>query len=85
MGAEVLTDLLDVDTVVIGGPLWDRMSAHSSTALERRLHAHPVPGAVHELTALSSPFGSQVSAVGAGCLLLSRAFTPRPSDLLLVN
>ncbi len=85
MGAEMLTDLLDVDTVVVGGSSWDRMARHAAGPLERRLRAHRLPGIERELAVLSSPFGSQAGAVGAGALLLSRAFTPRPSDLLLVD
>jgi predicted NBD/HSP70 family sugar kinase len=84
MAAGVLTDLLDVPVVLVGGPLWDRIAAHASAALEAEIAAHVVPGA-HELAVGSSAFGPQVGAVGAGCILLGRAFTPRPSDLLLVS
>jgi hypothetical protein len=43
-----------------------------------------VPGG-YPVTVTSSGFGPQVGAVGAGCLLLGQAFTPRPTDLLLVS
>lgn len=84
MAAGVLTDLLDVPAVLAGGPLWDRIAPHAAAALEAEIAAHVVPGG-HGLTASSSAFGPQVGAVGAGCILLSRAFTPRPTDLLLVS
>ncbi len=84
MAAGVLTDLLDVPAVLVGGPLWDRIAPHAAEALAAELAVHVVPGG-HALTAASSEFGAQVGAVGAGCLLLGRAFTPRPTDLLLVS
>lgn len=84
MAAGVLTDLLDVPAVLVGGPLWDRVAPHAAEALAAEVAAHPVPGG-HPVTVASSAFGPQVGAVGAGCILLSRAFTPRPTDLLLVS
>lgn len=84
MAAGVLTDLLDVPAVLVGGPLWDRIAPHAADALAAEVAAHPVPGG-HPLTVASSAFGPQVGAVGAGCILLGRAFTPRPTDLLLVS
>jgi predicted NBD/HSP70 family sugar kinase len=84
MAAGVLTDLLDVPAVLVGGPLWDRVAPHAAEALAAEVAGHPVPGG-HPVTVASSAFGPQVGAVGAGCILLSRAFTPRPTDLLLVS
>lgn len=84
MATSVLTDLLDVGTVLVGGPLWDRIRPWAQDALVATMAAHPVPGA-HPVVVASSPFGQQVGAVGAGCILLGRAFAPRPSDLLLVS
>jgi predicted NBD/HSP70 family sugar kinase len=84
MAAGVLTDLLDVPAVLVGGPLWHRVAAHATAALEAEVAAHVVPGG-HGLAVASSAFGPQVGAVGAGCLLLARAFAPRPTDLLLVS
>jgi predicted NBD/HSP70 family sugar kinase len=84
MAAGVLTDLLDVPAVLVGGPLWDRVAPHAAEALAAEVAAHPVPGG-HPVTVASSAFGPQVGAVGAGCILLGRAFTPRPTDLLLVS
>ncbi|HEY0187303.1 MAG TPA: ROK family transcriptional regulator [Cellulomonas sp.] len=85
MGAGVLTDMLDVGTVLVGGPLWDRIAPYAHEALLAGVAAHQVPGSTHQVRAASSSFGPRVTAVGAGCLLLARAFTPRPTDLLLVS
>ncbi len=84
MAACVLTDLLDVPAILVGGPLWDRVAPYAAQALADEVAAHPVPGG-HPLTVASSAFGPEVGAVGAGCILLGRAFTPRPTDLLLVS
>ncbi|KQR17439.1 hypothetical protein ASF78_09185 [Cellulomonas sp. Leaf334] len=83
MGAVVVTDLGDLDTVIVGGPLWSRMERHAMPALEKLVASHRVPSSSHSVAVLGSPLGSQVGAVGAGRLVLSQAFTPRPSDLLL--
>jgi predicted NBD/HSP70 family sugar kinase len=72
--AGVLTDLLDVPAVLVGGPLWDRIAPAATPALEAEVAAHPVPGG-YPVTVTSSGFGPQVGAVGAGCL----------TDLLLVS
>ena len=81
MASVVITDLCDLDTVIVGGPLWSRMERHAMPALEKHVAAHAVPGGAHSIAVLGSPLGPQVGAVGAGCLVLSQAFTPRPSDL----
>ncbi|MDM7830065.1 ROK family transcriptional regulator [Cellulomonas edaphi] len=83
MAAVVITDLCDLDTVIVGGPLWSRMEPHAMPALEKHVAAHQVPGGAHSIAVLTSPLGPQVGAVGAGCLVLGQAFTPRPSDLML--
>lgn len=83
MGAVVITDLGDLDTVIVGGPLWSRMERHAMPALEKLVANHRVPSSEHSVAVLGSPLGSQVGAVGAGRLVLSQAFTPRTSDLLL--
>jgi len=83
LGAVVVTDLCDLDTVIVGGPLWSRMERHAMPALEKLVASHRVPSSAHAVAVLGSPLGSQVGAVGAGRLVLSQAFTPRPSDLLL--
>lgn len=83
MGAVVVTDLGDLDTVIVGGPLWSRMERHAMPALEKLVASHRVPSSSHTVAVLGSPLGSQVGAVGAGRLVLGQAFTPRPSDLLL--
>ncbi|WP_263121097.1 ROK family transcriptional regulator [Cellulomonas sp. RIT-PI-Y] len=85
MAAGVLTDLLDVGTVLVGGPLWEQVAKHAEPALIGAMAVHEVPGGAHPVRASSSVFGPRVGAVGAGCLVLARAFTPRPADLLLVS
>jgi len=79
----VVCDLLDLDTVLLGGDVWERIAPWLADPVARALHEHPVPGAAHDLTLRSSPWGEDVVAVGAACLMLDHAFTPRPRDLLI--
>jgi predicted NBD/HSP70 family sugar kinase len=78
-----VANLLDLDTVVFGGPYWNRVSplvlgrvselVNSSTAL---VTTHPIAVAV-------SRIGDDVAAVGAACLVLDDVLSPRPSALLI--
>ena len=82
MAGVVLADLLDLDLLIAGGPLWRPMAPHAEPALARLVAQHPVLGLGHGLRAISSPFGEQVGAVGAGCAVLTAVFTPRVPGLL---
>ena len=84
MASTVITDLCDLDTVIVGGPLWSRMERHAMPGMSKLVSEHHVPSGAHSVAVLGSPLGTQVGAVGAGCLVLSQAFTPRPSDLMLL-
>jgi len=75
-------ELLDLDTVVPSGPVWDRLGPWLEPGLHSVLDAYPVPGH-HPLRVLGATADGPVAAVGAACLLLDDALTPRPTGLLL--
>jgi len=75
-------ELLDLDTVVPSGPVWERLGPWLEPGLRSVLDAYPLPGH-HPLRVLSAAGDGPVAAVGAACLLLDDVLTPRPTGLLL--
>lgn len=83
-----VNNLLDSNTVVIGGPVWARLSPVLSGLFVDRLASGAAvrattstrPIAVHQ-----SRLGVDIAAVGAACLVLDRAFVARPADLLITT
>ncbi|WP_431278919.1 ROK family protein [Leifsonia poae] len=72
-----LSGLLDIDRVVFGGPSWARVEARYLERLPLRLAADDMGILTHPVTVASSAVGDDVAAVGAACLVLDRAFSPR--------
>ena len=79
----ILADLLDLDVVVVGGPLWDRMAPFARPALLEAAAAHVLPRGDTSLNVLESPFGPEVAAVGAASMVLGSSYSPSPGQLLL--
>lgn len=79
----VLTDLLDVDRVVFGGPFWTRLADVALPEIGARLDRSSATRAVRTLPVQSTVVGDDVGAVGAACVVLDSMLTPRTSDLLL--
>ncbi len=75
-------ELLDLDTVVPSGPVWERLGPWLEPGLRSVLDAYPMPGH-HPLRVLGAAGDGPVAAVGAACLLLDDVLTPRPTGLLL--
>lgn len=78
-----IVNLLDLNHVVFGGPYWERIAG---VLLER------VPEAINDSAALvtlrrvrvvGSSIGADVAAVGAACLVLDAALSPRPAALFI--
>jgi predicted NBD/HSP70 family sugar kinase len=74
-----LASLLDLDRVVFGGPSWGRVEARYLERLPLRLAEDDMGVLTHPLAIDSSAVGEDVAAVGAACLVLDRAFSPRSS------
>ncbi len=79
----VLTDVLDVDRVVLGGPFWDRVSGIYLREIPGELRRRSATREVHEIPVSGTVIGDDVGAVGAACVVLDLALTPRASDLYL--
>lgn len=78
-----LTNMLDVDRVVLGGPFWSRLAPVYLQEIPARLERLSATRAVRTLPVDGSVVGDDVGAVGAACVVLDSVLSPRTSDLLL--
>lgn len=78
-----LTNMLDVDRVVLGGPFWSRLSAVYLKELPGLLDRQSATRAVRDLPVAGTIVGDDVGAIGAGCVVLDEVLSPRASALLL--
>lgn len=78
-----LTNMLDVDRVVLGGPFWSRLAEVYLRRLPDLLEAQSATSAVRSLPVSGTVVGDDVGAVGAGCVVLDEVLSPRASALFL--
>ncbi|MGL3151142.1 ROK family transcriptional regulator [Microbacterium sp. A82] len=78
-----LTNMLDVDRVVLGGPFWARVEAQYLNELPKLLERQSATSAVRDLPVFGTVVGDDVAAVGAGCVVLDEVLSPRASALFL--
>lgn len=78
-----LTNMLDVDGVVLGGPFWSRVSSLSLSLLPRLLERQSATSAVRDLPVRGAVVGGDIGAVGAGCVVLDEVLSPRAAALFL--
>lgn len=81
-GLAVIVNLLDVDRVVVGGPMWSRVSARF-VALLPDLLAVELVAARGTIPVVGSAVGDHVAAQGAAGLVLDHYLAPHPSVLLM--
>jgi predicted NBD/HSP70 family sugar kinase len=79
----ITTNLLDVESVIFGGPFWHRVADVLLPRIRGYVHADRALIAPHPIAIASSAIGDDVAAIGAGCLVLDHALSPRPSTLLI--
>lgn len=80
-----LVDLLDVEQVVFGGPMWAHLEQTYLRVVPPLVRGAVVSAAIHPLEVRGTVVGADVAAVGAGCLVLEDAFSPRSATLLLAH
>lgn len=78
-----LTNMLDVDRVVLGGPFWSRVAPVCLARLPGLLERQSATRAVRDLPISGTIVGDDVGAVGAGCVVLDEVLSPRAAGLLL--
>lgn len=82
--ARAVAELLDLDTLVIGGPQWNAIRPVVEPAVRSALERHTVHGVARPIRTISSPLEWRSAAVGAGCLTLSEVYvTNFPRDTIL--
>jgi predicted NBD/HSP70 family sugar kinase len=81
--AVVIVNLLDIDRVVFGGPFWSRIAAAALPAAREAITGSPILVPKHPVTVVETDRGADVAAVGAACLVLDAALSPRASALLI--
>lgn len=79
----VIIDLLDLDEVVFGGPFWDDIGDAVLQVLPNAVETSAALVVKHTIRFDRSGIGEDVAAVGAACLVLDHALSPRPSAMLI--
>jgi predicted NBD/HSP70 family sugar kinase len=79
----VVTNTLDVERVVFGGPFWGRMSPYFLVRVPGLLDKNNAARMIHDLEVVGTGVGEDVGAVGAACLVLEHMLAPRAQRLLL--
>lgn len=83
VAVSALSNAMDPDRVVLGGPFWARLSPVYLPVLEERLRAGSAAAAVHELQVSEALAGDDTVAVGAACAVLDTIHAPHPETLYL--
>jgi hypothetical protein len=79
----VVTNALDVDRVVFGGPFWTCLSAAYLELVPGLVEANSATRRIHGIEVVGTGVGEDVGAVGAACLVLEHTLAPRSQRLLL--
>ncbi|HEY0247464.1 MAG TPA: ROK family transcriptional regulator [Gryllotalpicola sp.] len=80
-----VANLLDVDRFVFGGPFWPPLAARALAGIPPAFAASPHLVGAHPVVFEESAVGPDVAAIGAACLVLDHAFSPRPARLLIAH
>ncbi|WP_353114422.1 ROK family protein [Microbacterium sp.] len=76
-----VTNLLDVDAVVLGGTMWERAAARFLPIMAPIVARVSSTRRLHEIGIRGTALGEDVAAIGAGCLVLEDRFSARPPRL----
>ncbi len=79
----VLTNLLDVERVVFGGPFWPALAASYLAQIPPVLSQLSVTTCVHSVEVVGTIVSSGEEAFGAACLVMEKTFNPTAAQLLL--
>ncbi|MDQ0820675.1 putative NBD/HSP70 family sugar kinase [Arthrobacter sp. V4I6] len=79
----VITNTLDVDRVVFGGPFWTCLSESYLAIIPGLIEEASDTRKIHAIEVVGTGVGEDVGAVGAACLVLEHTLAPRSQRLLL--
>jgi len=82
-GLVLVGNLLDIDTVVCGGPFWDRLSGVGLEQIRDVVGADPARVLTHPINVVGTALGPDVTAIGAAAMVLDAVYSPRPAGLLI--
>ena len=78
-----ITNALDVDRVVFGGPFWTCLSQRYLERIPALVREGSATRKIHEIEVVGTGVGEDVGAIGAACLVLEHTLAPRSQRLLL--
>ncbi len=81
--ASAVSNVLDVDRIVFGGPFWTCLSERYLALIPDLIRAGSDTRDIHSTDVVASGVGEDVGAIGAACLVLEHALAPRAQRLLL--
>ena len=81
-GLMVVADLVDADSVVVGGANAERLAPYLERAAASEFAVHATMRELHTVQVEGSAVGTWVGAVGAASLVLDEAFTPKAALLV---
>ncbi|KEP76171.1 transcriptional regulator [Microbacterium sp. SUBG005] len=79
----IANNLLDVDEVVLGGPVWERLAGMLADVVAEHVASDAASTATLPIIVRRSVVGVDVAAVGAACLMLDGAFAARPARMMI--
>ena len=79
----IVANLLDLDRIVFGGPFFAPVARMFLDRIPALVSGSPSLVPQHPILVTETTVGDDVAAVGAACLILDSAFSPRPADLLI--
>lgn len=78
-----ICSIMDVDQVVICGPLWEMLRGYVTEEVTAQVNASFHGSLDRPVTVLSSSLGGWISAIGGACVVLDDLLAPKTSGLLL--
>ena len=78
-----VTNVLDVDRVVFGGPFWSCLAAKYLERIPDLVRENSATRKIHAIEVVGTGVGEDVGAIGAACLVLEHTLAPRSQRLLL--
>lgn len=78
-----VTNALDVDRVVFGGPFWSCLAPAYLEQIPALVQENSATRKIHGMEVVGTGVGEDVAAVGAACLVLEHTLAPRSQRLLL--
>ncbi len=79
----VVTNILDVERVVFGGPFWACLAGRYLNRIPGLIREHSDTKKIHAIEVVGTGVGDDVGAIGAACLVLEHMLAPKAQRLLL--